>query len=120
MMKLIRKIFTRHKEEEMAQVKNYSEKDVSMMIETYEANPTRDTVEALAEKLGKNTRSVIAKLSREGVYKSQPRVTKSGEPIVLKSEFVERIETALGFSIPSISKATKADLAKLADHLEAQ
>ena len=49
----------------MAQVKNYSEKDVSMMIETYEANPTRDTVEALAEKLGKNTRSVIAKLSRE-------------------------------------------------------
>ena len=87
MMKLIRKIFTRHKEEEMAQVKNYSEKDVSMMIETYEANPTRDTVEALAEKLGKNTRSVIAKLSREGVYKSQPRVTKSGEPIVLKSKF---------------------------------
>ena len=104
----------------MAQVKNYSEKDVSMMIETYEANPTRDTVEALAEKLGKNTRSVIAKLSREGVYKAQPRVTKSGEPIVLKSEFVERIETALGFSIPSISKATKADLSKLADHLEAQ
>lgn len=119
MIKILKKLFGT-KEEEMAQVKNYSEKDVSMMIETYEANPTRDTVEALAEKLGKNTRSVIAKLSREGVYKSQPRVTKSGEPIVLKSEFVERIETALGFSIPSISKATKADLSKLADHLEAQ
>jgi hypothetical protein len=90
------------------------------MVEQYTANPTRETVETLAEKLGKNTRSVIAKLSREGVYKAQPRVTKTGEPVVLKCEFVERIETALGFSIPSISKATKADLSKLADHLEAQ
>ena len=104
----------------MAQVKNYSEKDVSMMIETYKASPTRDTVDMLAEKLGKNARSIIAKLSREGVYKSQPRVTKAGEPVILKAEFVGRIETALGFSIPSISKATKADLSKLADHLEAQ
>ena len=113
-------IFYKAKGEEMAQVKNYSDKDVSMMIELYTANPTRETVDTLAEKLGKNTRSVIAKLSREGVYVAQPRVTKTGEPVVLKCEFVERIETALGFSIPSISKATKADLAKLADHLEAQ
>ena len=114
------RIFTKAKGEKMAQVKNYSEKDVSMMIEAYEANPTRETVETLAETLGKNTRSVIAKLSREGVYKAQPRVTKTGEPVVLKAEFVGRIEQALGFSIPSISKATKSDLSKLADHLEAQ
>ena len=95
MIKLIKKIFTRHKEETMAQVKNYSEKDVSMMIEVYTANPTRETVETLAEKLGKNTRSVIAKLSREGVYNAQPRVTKAGEPVVLKSEFVEELNTRL-------------------------
>ena len=116
----LKKLFTSNKGEKMATVKNYSEKDVAFMVEQYTANPTRETVETLAEKLGKNTRSVIAKLSREGVYQSQPRVTKTGEPVVLKSEFVERIETALGFSIPSISKATKADLSKLADHLEAQ
>jgi len=114
------RIFTKAKGEEMAQVKNYSEKDVSMMIDAYTANPTRETVETLAEKLGKNTRSVIAKLSREGVYVAQPRVTKAGEPVVLKSEFVERIHAALGFELPSLVKATKADLAKLADHLEAQ
>ena len=42
-------IFT-SKGDEMATVKNYSEKDVSMMIETYQANPTRDTVDMLAEK----------------------------------------------------------------------
>jgi len=120
MMKLIKKIFTKHKEDKMATVKNYSEKDVSMMISAYEANPTRDTVDMLAEKLGKNARSIIAKLSREGVYKTQPRVTKAGEPVVLKGELVARIETALGITIPSIVKATKADLQTLVDHLEAQ
>ena len=100
--------------------KNYSDEMVAKMTETYEAEPTMDTVKVLAREFGKTTRSIIAKLSREGVYKSQPRVTKTGEPVVLKAEFVARIEKALGFSLPSISKATKADLSKLADHLEAQ
>ena len=104
----------------MANAKNYTEEMVNAMTEAYAENPTRETVDALANKFGKTTRSIIAKLSREGVYKSQPRVTKAGEPVVLKGEFVERIEAVLGFSIPSISKATKADLSKLADHLEAQ
>ena len=118
---LLQMIFTSTlKGENMATVKNYSDKDVSMMIETYQANPTRDTVDMLAEKLGKNARSIIAKLSREGVYVAQPRATKTGEPVVLKSEFVDRIHKALGIEIPSIAKATKADLARLADHLEAQ
>ena len=120
MIRKILNIFTKQKENEMAQVKNYSEKDVSMMIEAYTQSPTRDTVDMLAEKLGKNARSVIAKLSREGVYVAQPRVTKAGEPVVLKSEFVDRIHKALGIEIPSIVKATKVDLQRLADHLEAQ
>ena len=119
-MKKLLNIFTKQKENEMAQVKNYTDKDVSMMIEAYTQSPTRDTVDMLAEKLGKNARSIIAKLSREGVYVAQPRVTKAGEPVVLKSEFVDRIHKALGIEIPSIAKATKADLARLADHLEAQ
>jgi|TARA_R100000234_G_C4979873_1_gene170270 hypothetical protein len=105
---------------DMATAKNYSDKDVNFMLEAYNNEPTRATVDMIAEKLGKNARSVIAKLSREGVYKAQPRVTKRGEPVVLKSEFVDRIHTALGIEIPTIVKATKADLSKLADHLEAQ
>ena len=104
----------------MATVKNYSDKDVSMMIEAYTKSPTRQTVDMLAEKLGKNARSVIAKLSREGVYVAQPRVTKAGEPVTLKSEFVDRIHAVLGIEVPSIAKATKIDLQKLAEHLEAQ
>ena len=47
-------------------------------------------------------------------------MTKTGEPVVLKSEFVDRIHKALGIEIPSIVKATKVDLQRLADHLEAQ
>ena len=116
----LRKLFTSDKGEEMATVKNYSEKDVQFAIDAYTKEPTRDTVDMIAEKLGKNARSVIAKLSREGVYVAQPRMTKTGEPVVLKSEFVNRIHTALGIEIPSIAKATKADLQRLADHLEAQ
>tara|TARA_S200000501_G_scaffold371176_2_gene413737 strand:- start:360 stop:722 length:363 start_codon:yes stop_codon:yes gene_type:complete len=104
---------------DMATAKNYSDKDVNFMLEAYNNEPSRATVDMIAEKLGKNARSVIAKLSREGVYKAQPRVTKRGEPVVLKSEFVDRIHTALGIEIPTIVKATKADLSKLADHLEA-
>ena len=40
--------------------------------------------------------------------------------IDIKQEFVDRIHAVLGIEIPTIAKATKADLAKLADHLEAQ
>ena len=99
---------------------NYTEEMVAEMTKAYTDNPTRDTVDALANQFGKTTRSIIAKLSREGVYKAQPRVTKRGEPVVMKSEFVARIHKALGIEIPSIVNATKVDLQRLADHLEAQ
>jgi hypothetical protein len=85
------------------------------MIAKYSANPTRETVDALANELGKNARSVIAKLSREGVYKAQPRVTKSGEPVVRKAELLASIESTLGQQFPSLVKASKADLQRLID-----
>ena len=94
---------------------NYTEAMTEKMVATYTANPNRETVEALAKELGKNTRSVIAKLSREGVYKAQPRVTKTGEPVVRKAELLAQIETALGVEFPSLVKASKADLQRLID-----
>ena len=48
---------------------NYTEAMTEKMVAQYTANPSRDTVDAIAEELGKNARSVIAKLSREGVHK---------------------------------------------------
>jgi hypothetical protein len=94
---------------------NYTEAMTDKMVAKYSANPTRDTVEALAKELGKNTRSVIAKLSREGVYQAQPRTTKTGEPIVRKSELLAQIESKLGAEFPSLVKASKADLQRLID-----
>ena len=65
----------------MAVAKNYTDEMVNAMTEQYVANPTRETVDSLANEFGKTTRSIIAKLSREGVYVAQPRTTKSGEPV---------------------------------------
>ena len=58
---------------------NYTEAQTASMIETYKANPTRETVKALAEALGKSERSIIAKLSREKVYVKAEYVAKNGE-----------------------------------------
>ena len=90
--------------------KNYSDEAVSEMHSLYEANPTRETVEQLAQQFGKSVRSVIAKLSREGIYVAQPRVTKSGEPVVRKSELVAQIEDHFGIEVPTLVKASKTDL----------
>ena len=93
--------------------KNYSDEMVAEMHSLYEANPTRETVEILAETFGKSVRSVIAKLSREGIYVSQPRVTKTGEPVVRKSELVAQIEAYFGIEVPTLVKASKTDLLAL-------
>ena len=109
-----------NKENEMATAKNYTDEQVSMMIEKYQANPSRETVDILAEELGKNARSVIAKLSREGVYVTQPKVTKRGEPVIKKSELVSDIAVLLNADIQNIAtleKATKVDLQNLIDLL---
>ena len=43
--------------------KNYTDEMVAQMTEAYQAEPTRETVDMLAKKLGKSVRSIIAKLS---------------------------------------------------------
>jgi hypothetical protein len=93
--------------------KNYTDEMVAEMHSLYEANPTRETVDILASKFGKSVRSIIAKLSREGIYVAQPRVTKTGEPVVRKAELVAQIEDHFSIEIPSLVKASKADLQSL-------
>ena len=99
----------------MANAKNYTEEMVSEMTTAYTENPTRETVDALAEQFGKTTRSIIAKLSREGVYIAQPRTTKSGEPVVSKAELVSTIAAHFDIEIPTLVKAGKQDLQRLVD-----
>jgi hypothetical protein len=58
---------------------NYTEEQTQALVAGYKAG---ETVEALAEVLGKSVRSVVAKLVREGVYITRtrevaPRITKA-------------------------------------------
>jgi glucokinase len=99
----------------MANAKNYTEEMVSEMTTAYTDNPTRETVDALAQQFGKTTRSIIAKLSREGVYIAQPRTTKSGEAVISKSELVSAVQDHFGIELPTLVKAGKADLQRLVD-----
>ena len=98
---------------EVVRAKNYTDEMVAHMTEAYVANPSRETVEALASEFGKTVRSIIAKLSREGVYVAQPKVTKTGEPVVRKSELVAQIEDHFEIEVPTLVKASKTDLQTL-------
>tara|TARA_B100000809_G_scaffold243_1_gene280 strand:- start:206 stop:523 length:318 start_codon:yes stop_codon:yes gene_type:complete len=97
---------------------NYTDTMVDQMHDVYTKSPTRESVEFLANKFGKSTRSVIAKLSREGIYVPMERKTKSGEPIVRKNELVAQIEEYFSIEVPSLVKATKADLQKLVETIQ--
>tara|TARA_Y100000593_G_C4255130_1_gene309247 strand:- start:45 stop:476 length:432 start_codon:yes stop_codon:yes gene_type:complete len=102
----------------MAVAKNYTDEMVVSMTEQYVANPTRETVDSLAQEFGKTTRSIIAKLSREGIYKAQPRTTKTGEPVISKAQYVSAISSHFEVELPTLVKAGKQDLQRLAEVLE--
>ena len=57
----------------------------------YEADPTPETVKWLADKLEKSSKSIIGKLSREGVYKRSIYVSKNGSAPITKIELVKTI-----------------------------
>ena len=97
-----------------ATAKNYTDEMVEQMVAAYEDAPTLATVEALVEEFGKPKRSIISKLSSLGVYKAQPRnTTKQGTPVVRKADIVAAIENQLHSTLPSLAKASKADLAEM-------
>ncbi len=98
---------------EVTRVPNYTDEMVNSMVADYQDNPTKSTVEKLAAEFNKSTRSIVAKLVREGVYVAAPRVTKTGAPVIRKSEIVAQIQDALGVEFSTLEKASKADLERL-------
>lgn len=107
---------------EVTRTPNYTDEMVDAMVAEYSSNPTKDTVSSLAREFNKSTRSIVAKLVREGVYKAQPRTTKTGAPVVRKSEIVAEISVELGAiaGFPSLEKASKADLQNLLALIQAR
>ena len=88
------------------------------MVNQYRLKPDRETVEMLADNLDKSIKSIIGKLSREGVYRKAVYKTKTGEIPVTKAQLVENLAELL--EIPSskimgLEKAPKQDIKFLHD-----
>lgn len=96
---------------------NYTPEQAAQMVLDYTSGVT---VETIAESLGKSVRSVVAKLSREKVYKAKVYATKNGEPVVHKDELADKIGALLGATEPemeSLTKVNKTMLKKILDAL---
>lgn len=92
---------------------NYTPEQTIKMVADYQGGVT---VEAIAESLGKTVRSVVAKLSREGVYQKKVYVSKTGEKPVKKDTTAEQIGVIVGLSegeVDSLTKANKTALVKI-------
>ena len=87
---------------------NYTEEQTAFLVEKYQENPSMETVVLLAEKYGKTTKSIIGKLSREGVYKRAVYKSKSGESPITKLELVSNIAENLGIEVESLAGLDKA------------
>lgn len=96
---------------------NYTPEMTAVMLADYAAGSTK---EAIAEKVGRSVRSVVAKLSREGVYKAKTYVSKTGEKPVKKDSVADAIGLAVvGLTEPEIESLTKANKTALSKILMA-
>jgi len=98
---------------EKARVVNYTQEQTAELVTRYLAG---ETVETLATAVGKTTRSVVAKLSREGVYVAKTK-TKA-ETRVKKAELVAQLAGRLGVaeeSVGDLEKLTAKTLGVLLD-----
>ena len=87
-------------------IANYTEQQTAQLVADYVSGTS---VESLAESFGKSVRSIVAKLSREGVYKKKEYVSKSGEPVQKKDMTADAIGRILNLSEPDTESLTKAN-----------
>lgn len=100
-------------------IANYTEAQTQHMLAVYTEKPTAETVEALAHEMGKTVRSVVAKLSRMGIYKKKEYVSKTGEKPVKKDAHADAIGAILKLSENDIDSLTKANKSALKAIFEA-
>jgi hypothetical protein len=92
---------------------NYTDEQTQYIINEYKKEPTMETVLRLAEELNKTHKSIIGKLSREGVYERAVYKNKSGELPVTKMEIVNYIAENLGIEVESLAGLEKSPKATL-------
>lgn len=88
---------------------NYTAEQTAEMLTVYDPARSEETINELATKLGKSVRSIVAKLSREGVYQKKEYKTKTGEKVVKKNEHADSIGALLGLSENDTDSLTKCN-----------
>ena len=99
---------------------NYTPEQTLKLVADYKAGVQ---VEEIAKAMGKSVRSIVAKLSREGVYQKKEYVSKNGEAPVKKDEHADAIGKALNLSegdTDSLAKANKRALAAIAEFIRSK
>jgi len=85
---------------------NYTPEQTLAMVTDYQNGVS---VEKIAETLGKTVRSVVAKLSREKVYKAKEYISKTGEKPIKKDVHADAIGAILRLNENDIESLTKAN-----------
>ena len=97
----------------MEKTVNYTPEMTAKMVAEYQAGATTAD---LAEAFGKTVRSVVAKLSREGVYVKKAYTTKTGEAVVKKDAIADELTAMFLLTeaeADSLTKANKTALLKI-------
>jgi hypothetical protein len=97
---------------------NYTAEQTAAMVERYQAG---ESVEAIAESIGKAVRSVRSKLVREGVYVAAEKPAKAKrEEGPTKKELIRTLEAIAPFPVDGLMNATKEAIQAVIDHLQAK
>ena len=110
---------------------NYTAAQVAILVALAAAQPdgklSLETVKPLendprmntADGKSRNYRSILAKINREGIpYRGKVAVSKTGEPVVKKSDLVARIAAIVSGNMEGLDKAPKAALVAIASFVE--
>jgi hypothetical protein len=99
-----------------AKTVNYTAEQTAEIVSAYMVG---ESVETIAENMGKSVRSIVAKLSREGVYRKKEYVTKTGERAVKKDAHADAIGAILMLAENDVESLTKANKSALKAIFEA-
>ena len=97
----------------MTKTVNYTPEQETQIVDQYEAGMSTDEI---ATMLGKSVKSVVAKLSRLGVYKSKNKAVVTSDRVT-KADLVALIEGRYAVepgTLAEMEKLTKATLTLLA------
>ena len=87
-----------------AKAQNYTTEQTQEVVTRYQAG---ETVEVIAEAVGKTARSVVAKLAREGVYVAKTKTVGAGR--VKKADLVDQLAAKCGVAPEVFESLEKAN-----------